>query len=81
MSFIAHRDRPTPPLLLIYGESDEQVDVKTADTFVAALGETGQRDITYIRLANTGHCPHSLLRVPYAKTIVNEFFARTLQKP
>ena len=65
-----------PPLLLIYGVTDEQVDVRTADDFVAALGKAGPTDVTYIRLANVGHCPHSMLRVPYTKTIVNEFFAR-----
>ncbi len=75
-TFIA---RDVPPLLLIYGATDEQVDVKTADEFVAALAAAGAPDISYVRLAATGHCPHSLLRVPATKTIVNDFFVRTLQ--
>jgi acetyl esterase/lipase len=67
-----------PPLLLIYGETDEQVDVRTADAFVDALGRAGCKDVSYVRLAGVGHCPHSLKRVPYLKPVVNEFFARAL---
>ncbi|HVU88929.1 MAG TPA: alpha/beta hydrolase [Pirellulales bacterium] len=80
ISYVAHRKEPAPPLLLIYGETDEQVDVRTADLLVGALAKAGQKDITYIRLANVGHCPHSMLHVPYTKTIVNEFFTRTLRQ-
>jgi acetyl esterase/lipase len=68
-----------PPLLLIYGEADAQVDVKTADRFVAALGEAGRKDVTYLRLAHVDHCPHSLQRVPYVTDAVDQFFLRTLQ--
>ena len=59
---VNHLAGPTPPLLLIYGEADEQVDVKTADQFVAQLSREDHTDITYIRLAKVGHCPHSLKR-------------------
>jgi acetyl esterase/lipase len=75
----AHVATKLPPLLLIYGETDEQVDVRTADDFVAALGRAGCKDVSYIRLATIGHCPHSLKRVPYLKAVVNDFFARRLR--
>jgi acetyl esterase/lipase len=68
-----------PPLLLIYGELDGQVDVRTSDELVAALSRAGHRDVSYIRLANVDHCPHSLVRVPYLQGVVEEFFARTLK--
>ena len=68
-----------PPLLLIYGAKDEQVDVRTADQFVAALGRAGGNDVSYHRLAEAGHCPHSLVRVPYLRTVVDEFFVRVLK--
>ncbi|MGD9722770.1 MAG: alpha/beta hydrolase fold domain-containing protein [Pirellulales bacterium] len=68
-----------PPLLLIYGVEDEQVDVRTADQFVAALGAAGQRDVSYLRLAAVGHCPHSLVRVPYVRGVVEDFFVRVLK--
>jgi acetyl esterase/lipase len=68
-----------PPLLLIYGEADTQVDVKAADRFVAALSEAGRKDVTYLRLAAVDHCPHSLQRVPYVTDAVNQFFIRTLK--
>jgi acetyl esterase/lipase len=66
------------PLLLIYGEADGQVDVKTADRFVVALGEAGRHDVTYLRLAHVDHCPHSLQRVAYVADAVDQFFLRTL---
>jgi acetyl esterase/lipase len=68
-----------PPLLLIYGEADEQVDVKTADRFVAALSEVGRRDVSYLRLAHVDHCPHSLQRIPFVTDAVDQFFLRTLR--
>jgi acetyl esterase/lipase len=68
-----------PPLLLIYGEADRQVEVKTADRFVAALGEAGRKDVTYLRLAHVDHCPHSLQRIPYVTDAVDQFFLRTLR--
>ena len=73
--------RNTPPLLLIYGVSDGQVPVETADAFVAALGKAKLDDVSYHRLAYVDHCPHSLIRVPAMKTAVNEFFLRTLMHP
>jgi acetyl esterase/lipase len=69
-----------PPLLLIYGEADSQVDVRTADRFVDELSRAGHKDITYFRLANVGHCPHSLIGVPYLRPAVIDFFKRTLSK-
>jgi acetyl esterase/lipase len=68
----------TPPLLLIYGVEDAQVPVETADRFVLALGRGGLRDVSYYRLANVDHCPHSLVRVPFLRRVVEEFFVRTL---
>jgi acetyl esterase/lipase len=74
----SHVSQKVPPLLLIYGAQDEQVDVRTADDFVAALGRAGARDVSYIRLADAGHCPHSMVRVPYLQKLVEDFFVRTL---
>jgi acetyl esterase/lipase len=71
----------TPPLLLIYGGSDEQVPVQTADAFVAALGRAGLEDVSYYRLAYVGNCPYSLVRVPGLRAVVNDFFLRTLMHP
>jgi hypothetical protein len=66
---------------LIYGVDDGQVPVETADRFVLSLGRAGVKDVTYIRLAGVDHCPHSLIRVPVLRPIVNEFFLRTLMLP
>src|SRR5205823_3254081 len=71
----------TPPLLLIYGGADDQVPVETADRFVAALGRAGLKDVSYYRLAYVDHCPHSLVRLPGLRPVVNEFFLRTLMHP
>lgn len=73
-----HVVKSLPPLLLIYGATDEQVDVRTADEFVASLSRAGNNDVTYFRLANVGHCPHSLVGVPYLRQAVIDFFVRTL---
>src|SRR5207248_6584306 len=73
--------KETPPLLLIYGGADEQVPVETADRFVLALDRSGAKDVTYLRLAYVGHCPHSLVRIPYVHEAVKDFFARTLVHP
>ena len=75
---INHLDGKTPPLLLIYGEADNQIDVRTADRFVSDLSHSGHKEISYFRLAGVGHCPHSLIRVPYLRPVVIEFFQRTL---
>jgi acetyl esterase/lipase len=77
---INHLAGKTPPLLLIYGEADNQVDARTADRLVAELSRRGRREISYFRLAGVGHCPHSLIRVPYLRPVVIEFFQRTLEK-
>ena len=42
---ISYLGRKTPPLLLIYGEADNQIDVRTADRFVEELGRRGNRGI------------------------------------
>ena len=70
-----------PPLLLIYGVIDTQVDVLLTDQFVAALGRAGAKDVSYIRLANVDHCPHSLIRIGYLQQVVEDFFLRTLKAP
>jgi acetyl esterase/lipase len=72
-------DAKLPPLMLIYGALDEQVDVRTADQFVSALSRAGHPDVTYLRLAAAGHCPHSLVRVPHVREAVDEFFVRVLK--
>jgi acetyl esterase/lipase len=71
----------TPPLLLIYGVSDLQVPIVTADEFVLALGKVGAADVTYYRLAYVDHCPHSLVAIPGLQKVVDEFFVRTLMHP
>jgi acetyl esterase/lipase len=71
----------TPPLLLIYGASDLQVPVTTADEFVFALGKAGAADVTYYRLAYVDHCPHSLVAIPELAAVVDGFFLRTLMHP
>jgi acetyl esterase/lipase len=70
-----------PPVLLIYGGADDQVPVETADQFVLALGRAGLKDVSYHRLAYVDHCPHSLVRLPGMRPVVNEFFVRTLLHP
>ena len=78
---INHISPGIPPLLLIYGVDDAQVPVETADRFVLALGRAGVRDVSYHRLARVDHCPYSLVRVTAMRTVVNEFFVRTLAQP
>jgi acetyl esterase/lipase len=74
-----HISAKTPPILLIYGVTDSQVGVETADRFVIALRAAGLKDVSYLRLAEVDHCPHSLIQVPWVDTAVNEFFVRTLK--
>jgi acetyl esterase/lipase len=71
----------TPPLLLIYGVSDLQVPVTTADEFVLKLGKAGAADVTYLRLAYVDHCPHSLVALPELQKAIDDFFLRTLMHP
>lgn len=73
-----HIVRDMPPLLLIYGTADEQVPVATADDFVRKLEQAGASDVTYLRLAKVGHCPHSIQRVDWLPGVVTQFFRRTL---
>ena len=37
--------------------------------------------MSYYRLAYVDHCPHSLVRVPAMRPVVEEFFLRTLMHP
>jgi acetyl esterase/lipase len=76
-----HISPETPPLLLIYGGADQQVPIETADQFVTDLGRLGVKDVSYYRLAYVDHCPHSLVRVPAMRSVVKEFFLRTLMHP
>jgi acetyl esterase/lipase len=68
-----------PPLLLIYGDVDGQVNVRTADAFVEALSRAGQKNVSYFRLAGVDHCPHSLVCVDYLQPAVEDFLGRALQ--
>jgi acetyl esterase/lipase len=77
---ISHLAGKTPPLLLIYGEADNQIHVQTADLFVSALSRSGHEEISYFRLAGVGHRPHSLIGVPYLRRVVIDFFQRALGK-
>ena len=78
-----HITATVPPLLLMYGTDDAQVPVETADRFVLALAKAGRTDVSYFRLAKVDHCPYSLIRVPFLRQVVDDFFVRTLmdQKP
>ena len=67
------------PIMLIYGESDDQVPIETADEFTLALGRAGHSDVSYHRLGKVAHCPHSLIKVPWLVPAVNEFFVRRLR--
>jgi acetyl esterase/lipase len=71
----------SPPLLLIYGEDDTQVSANTADRFVAALSSAGHKNVSYFRLAGVDHCPHSLIRVGFLHSVVDDFFVWALGKP
>lgn len=73
-----HITRETTPLLLIYGTADEQVPVASADEFVRRLEQAGTPDVTYLRLAKVGHCPHSIQKVDWLPGVVTQFFLRTL---
>lgn len=77
---ISHVSAKTPPLMLIYGEADGQVEIATADAFVSALDRAGVKDVSYHRLGKVDHCPHSLVRVGWLVPAVNEFFLRTLER-
>jgi acetyl esterase/lipase len=68
-----------PPLLLIYGVADEQVPVETADRLVVALDRLGHKYVSYHRLAQVGHCPHSLIRITFLRPVVDDYFLRTLK--
>ena len=70
-----------PPLLLLYGTADTQIGIEASDQLVVALDRGGAKDVSYFRLAYVDHCPHSLIRIPYLQTVVNDFFIRTLMHP
>jgi acetyl esterase/lipase len=74
-SYVAKK---TAPLLLIYGETDEQVPIAVTDAFVHSLAKAGATDVSYLRLAAAGHCPHSMVRIAYLQPVVMDFFLRTL---
>lgn len=80
VSPINHISRQAPPLMLIYGTADAQVGVETADQFVMAIAQAGIKRVSYHRLGDVDHCPHSLIRVPWLVPAVNEFFVRTLRR-
>ncbi len=75
---ISHVSKSCPPLLLIYGTSDNQVTIAPVGGFVTALHQAGVADVTYIRLGLVDHYPYSLRRIETLCPIVDEFFARTL---
>lgn len=68
----------TPPLLLLYGCDDTQVTIGPVDDFVVKLQQAGAPDVTYLRLAKVGHCPFSLVGVPWTRAAIEDFFERTL---
>jgi dipeptidyl aminopeptidase/acylaminoacyl peptidase len=75
-----HISSDLPPLMLIYGAVDGQVEIEAADEFVAALGRASCHDVSYLRLGQVDQCPHSIVRVGWLVPAVNEFFQRTLRR-
>jgi acetyl esterase/lipase len=70
-----------PPLMILQGCADPYVSPEETDRFVAKLQKVGAPDLTYLRLGKVGHCPHSIVRVPYLQEAVVDFFTRTLTSP
>ena len=67
-----------PPMLLSYGTTDNLVQIEPTDVFVRDMHQAGNKHLTYYRIGNANHCPHSLVRVPWMAQAVDEFFKRTL---
>jgi hypothetical protein len=44
----------------------------------AAAAALGRSHSCYLRLADVGHCPHSMARVPFFQSAVGDIFVRTL---
>jgi hypothetical protein len=70
-----------PPLMIVQGCADPYVSPEETDRFVAKLQKVGAPDVTYLRLGKVGHCPHSIVRVPYLQEAVVDFFARAHLTP
>ena len=75
---ITYVSRDNPPMLLLAGGDDPYISPEETDAFVVKLQKAGDHDVTYLRLAKVGHCPHSLVRVPFLQQVVIDFFTRTL---
>lgn len=75
---INYVDGRIPPLLLLYGTADTNVHVGPVDDFVSATSRNGNMDVTYIRLANVGHCPYSSQKVPHLEPLVVDFLNRLM---
>jgi acetyl esterase/lipase len=76
---ITHVRADAPPFLLIQGTSDNTVNVKHGDTFVAAMKKAGANDVTYIRIDDAGHGVFNQ-HAERTKPAMAEFFARILGK-
>ncbi len=70
--------KDAPPFLLIHGTADRTVNVKHADTFVAALKKAGARDVTFIRIDDAGHGVFNQ-HTDRTKPAMEKFFNRTLR--
>lgn len=67
-----------PPMLLWHEESDRTVGVYQSDTFVAALRETGAKDVNYMLFGDgTGHGTFQR-NIDVTEPMREAFFARTL---
>lgn len=73
---INYVDGRIPPLLLLYGTADTNVHIGPVDDFVSATAKSGNMDVTYIRLANVGHCPYQSGKVPHLEPLVLDFLNR-----
>ncbi len=52
---ITHVKKAAPPFLLVHGTADRTVNVKHADSFVAALKKKGATVVDFLRIEGAGH--------------------------
>jgi acetyl esterase/lipase len=76
----AERGAHLPPFLLIYGSIDTQVPIAITEEFVQKLCGAGHKELEYIRYDGVDHCPFFMQNAPGARTKVEQFLVRTLQK-
>ena len=71
--------RRSPPILIFQGGDDNAISPEEGDSFVVKMREAGVTDLTYIRLANEGHCFYlNRQNCPWVVQVAENFFRRTL---